>query len=101
MNIQITTRHDRKVSDDMKSFIEAGIEDLIKFYDKITSAHIILDKEEHKVGDEDIVELVLNIQGGQLSAKATDENLGKAFDSVIEKITSQLKKKNDKVKSHK
>ena len=101
MDIQITVRHERKVSDEMKDFIEAGVEDLVKFHDKITSAHIILDREDHKEGEEDIVELILNIQGGQVSAKAVDENLGKAYDAVIDKMTVQLKKRNDKVKSHK
>ena len=101
MNIQITARHDRHVSDETKDFITAEVENLTKFYDKINSTQVILDQEDHKNGTEDIVELVLNVDGKQISAKATDENLGKAFDAVIEKATRQLKKQNDKVHSHK
>jgi putative sigma-54 modulation protein len=101
MNIQITARHDRHVSDETKDFIEAEIESLAKFYDKITSAQVVVDQEEHKNGKEDLVEINLGVDGQQLSAKAIDENLGKAFDAAVEKITRQLKKKNDKVKSHK
>lgn len=100
MNIQITTRHDSHISDETRAFIEAEIENLMKFYDKINSAHVICDREQHKIGQEDTVEIVLSINGSNLSAKATEENLGKAIDSAIEKITVQLKKKHDKVKSH-
>ena len=101
MNIQITTRHDRKVSDETKSFIEAEIEALEKFDANITSAHVVLDKEAHKTGEEDIVEVDLKSHGIPVSAKATGENLLKAFDSVMEKITVQIKKKSEKLKSHK
>ena len=101
MNIQITTRHARKISDETKSFIEGEIDNLEKFSDKITSVHVVLDKEPHKKGEEDIVEIDLSIQGVAMSAKAQDENLGKAFDAVIEKIKRQIKKKNEKLKSHK
>ncbi len=101
MNIQITTRHESHISDETRAFIEAEVEHLGQFYDKITTAHFICDREEHKNGQEDMVELVLSVDGNNLSAKATEENLGKAIDSVIEKMTRQLKKKNEKVKAHK
>ena len=101
MNIQLTTRHDRKISDETKDFIQAEIENLEKFYDKISSVHVVLDKEMHKKGEEDIVEIDLTVEGVAMTAKTQDENLGKAFDAAIEKITRQIKKKNEKLKSHK
>ena len=101
MNIQITTRHESHISEETRTFIEAEIENLIKFHDKITSAHVICDREDHKTGTEDTVEIVLSINGGKISAKATDENLGKALDEAVDKATVQLKKRHDKVKSHK
>ncbi len=101
MKIQITTRHESHISDDTKAFIEEEVLGLVKFYDKITSAHVVCDRETHKSGQEDTVELEMSVDGAILSAKATEENLGKAIDSVIEKMTRQLKKKNEKVKEHK
>jgi len=101
MNIQITTRHESHISDDTKAFIESEVSGLVKFYDKITSAHVVCDRETHKSGQEDTVELEVSVDGAILSAKATEENLGKAIDAVIEKMTRQLKKKNEKVKEHK
>jgi putative sigma-54 modulation protein len=101
MNIQITTRHESHISDETRAFIEAEVEHLGQFYDKISSAHMICDREEHKAGQEDTVELILGVEGNNLSAKATEENLGKAIDAVMEKMTRQLKKKNEKIKAHK
>ncbi len=101
MNIQITTRHESHISDDTKTFIEDEVRGLTKFYDKITSAHVVCDRETHKNGQEDTIELDLSVDGTTLSAKATEENLGKALDAVVEKMTRQLKKKNEKVKEHK
>ena len=101
MNIQITTRHDRKVSDETKSFIEAEIEALEKYDANISSAHVVLDKEVHKKGEEDIVEVDLTSHGIPVSAKAQGENLLKAFDAVMVKVTAQIKKKSEKLKSHK
>ena len=101
MNIQITTRHDRKASDDTKSFMESEIEALEKYDAKITAAHIVLDKEVHKSGEEDLVEIDLTSHGIAVSAKASGENLLKAFDECMVKITAQIKKKSEKLKSHK
>lgn len=101
MKVQITARHDRKVSDETKQFMEAEIEELAKFYDSIISVQIVLDKEEHKGGSVDVVDIVADIDGKKkLVAKASEENLGKAFDSAKEKIISQLKKTNEIKKSH-
>jgi ribosomal subunit interface protein len=100
VKVQITARHDRKVSDDTRSFIEAEIQDLTKFYDKITSAQIVLDKQEHKNGSQDIVEIIVNIDKSQLVGKSKEENLMKAFDDAKEKIVKQLKKQDDIKKSH-
>jgi len=101
MNIQITTRHSSHISDETRAFIESGVESLEKFYDKVTSAHVICDREVHGGVQEDSVEITMSVDGKTLSAKAAEENLGKAIDSAFEKMTRQLKKQNDKVKSHK
>jgi ribosomal subunit interface protein len=100
MNIQITARHDRKVSDETRSFIEGEIEDLTKFYDKITSAQVVWEQQDNKSGVQDTVKLVLNIDGGQVVGTATSENMGKAFDDAKRKVVEQLKKQNELKKNH-
>jgi ribosomal subunit interface protein len=100
VNVQITARHDRKVSEETRNFIEAEIEDLTKFYDKITSAQVVLDKQDHKDNSDDIVKIVLNINGGQVVGTSVAENMRKAFDDAEQKVVEQLKKQNDIKKSH-
>jgi ribosomal subunit interface protein len=101
VKIQITARHDRNISEETKGFIEAEILDLTKFYDNIFSAQIVLDKQKHGNGSVDIVDIILEVdQKKQIVGKATEENMGKAFDSAKEKIISQLKKQNEMKKSH-
>lgn len=100
MNIQITARHERTISEETRKWIEDEIRDLEKFYDKISSAQVVCDKEEHKKGSEDIVKINLNIDGGVVVGTATDENLGKAFDEAKRKLVEQLKKKNELKKNY-
>ena len=100
MNVQVTARHNRKISDETVKFIEAEIEDLEKFYEKITSAQVVLDKQEHKSGSEDIVEIIVNIDKNQLVGKSNAENMRKAFDDAKEKVVKQLKKHDEIRKKH-
>jgi ribosomal subunit interface protein len=100
VKVQITARHERKVSDDTRKFIEAEIEELVMFYDKITSAQVVLDKQDHKDNSDDIVKIVLNINGGQVVGASVEENMRKAFDDAKRKVVEQLKKQNDIKKSH-
>jgi ribosomal subunit interface protein len=100
VNVQVTARHNRKISDETVNFIEEEIENLEKFYGKITSAQVIIDKQEHKSGSEDIVDIVVNIDKSQLVGKSKAENMRKAFDDAKEKIIKQLKKQDEIRKNH-
>ena len=97
MEIQITSRHDNKASKTLQDTITSELERLEKYYDKITSCHVILDNEilEKKI------EITMNTQGHQVVSVAKAENIGKAIDEAIEKTERQLKKINEKIKSHK
>jgi putative sigma-54 modulation protein len=96
MEIQITSRHE-KASQILQDTITAELEGLQKFYDRITSCHVIMDKERGK----EIIEIVVHMAGHTVAANAKAENLGKAIDSAITKVERQLKKINEKIKSHK
>jgi putative sigma-54 modulation protein len=96
MEIQITSRHE-KASQSLQDTITAEIDGLQKYYDRISSCHVILDKERGK----EIVEIVIHMAGHTVAATAKAENLGKAIDAAITKVERQLKKINEKIKSHK
>ncbi len=96
MNVQITSRHS-KVSQDTQNFIKDELARLEKFSDMIQSCHVIIDTER-KVK---VVELVAKLNGTSVTAKATEDNIGKAVDSALHKIARQLKKYNERLKDHK
>ena len=96
MNIQITCRHS-KVSQDTQQYLKEELANLEKYYDRITSCHVILDIEHI----DKIAEIILSVQGTTVNAKAKSDNLGKAVDTALQKITRQLKKFNQKLKNHK
>ncbi|MGM0461705.1 MAG: HPF/RaiA family ribosome-associated protein [Fibrobacterota bacterium] len=102
MNVQLTKRHNRHLSDETKDFIIADVEGLEKFHDGIQSAHVIIDKIDRKTGPEDIVEIIISAAGSNIAAKSSnmEENMVKAFDEALQKVTRQLKKKNEIEKSH-
>ncbi len=98
MEIQITTRHAAtKTSDGLKQTIMDELAGVEKFYDKITSCHVILDSES----TDKTVEIVMNVQSHTVTALGKAEKIGKALDEALEKVSRQLKKINEKVKSHK
>ncbi len=96
MEIQITSRHN-KASQKLQDNITAELKKMERFYDKITSCRVVLDSEHV----DKIVEISMTTQGHQLIATAKADNLGKAIDSALAKTERQLKKLNQKIKSHK
>ena len=96
MEIQITSRH-MKASQSLQDTITDELKKLDKFFDKITSCHVILDSEHV----EKVAEITMSTFGHQVVASAKAENIGKAFDDALAKVERQLKKLNAKVKSHK
>jgi putative sigma-54 modulation protein len=96
MEIRITSRHE-KASQSLQDTITEEIERLERFYDRITSCHVVLDMERGK----QIMEVVMNMAGHTVAATAKAENMGKAIDSAITKVERQLKKINEKIKRHK
>ena len=96
MNIQITSRHS-KVSKQTQDYLKSELINLEKFNDRMTSSHVILDSEHINK----IVEIIINVQGSTVNAKAKSDNLGKSVDLALQKITRQLKKFKQKIKNHK
>jgi putative sigma-54 modulation protein len=97
MNVQFTARHFH-ASDALKQGVIARADDLTRYYENITSAHVILDAED------DIrkkAEVVLNTKRKNITGKAVDEKMGAAIDSAFDKVERQLKKLNQKIKAHK
>ncbi len=87
MNIKITHRN-AKVSDSVKEKVEAWLNNSQERYEVITSAHVIIEKNDR----EDMAEATIHIAGKDIFAKATADNLYAALDNLADKIDRQLDK---------
>lgn len=96
MEITITSRHE-KASASLQETITTEFSKLEKFYDRITSCHIIIDSERGM----DSIEVVVNMAGHTITATAKAENIGKAIDEALSKTERQIKKINEMTKEHK
>jgi putative sigma-54 modulation protein len=96
MDIQITSRH-QKASKTLQETIKDELGKMEKYFDNITSCHVILDEERGM----EYIEVVLAMAGHTVTASAKEANMGKALDAVITKAERQLKKINEKLKEHK
>ena len=98
MEIKITSRQTVNASESLREIIADELNKLEKFYDKITSCHVVLGSES--MDKIKTTEITMNVQGGQIAASAKAENIGKAIDEAIGKVERQLKKINEKSKEH-
>ena len=96
MDIQITARH-AKISAATRETVVEKINKVERFIEKITTCHVIVDNEH----DDWLVEVVMQASGRTFSARALSDNLGKSLDDVVAKAQRQIKKANQKIKSHK
>ncbi len=92
MQLNISARHDAKLSDSIKEHIETRLHRTGDHYEKVTRMNVILDKD----GQNHLVEAAFHINGKELFAKASADNLYAAIDSVGTKVERQLIKAKDK-----
>ncbi len=97
MQVKVTGRH-FDASTELQSNVEAQIVALAKFNDRITGAHVILDKQPNDLRS---AHAELSVAGhGVVSVSAEAETMHKAVDEMFEKIERVLKKENEKAKDH-
>ncbi len=95
MQMQITGRH-VEVTDSLKQYVEEKVNKVAKYFDNITHAKVVLDVEREKHQ----VEVLLNLPGQDIVAKADHTDMYAAVDLVEEKLETQVKKYKQKMKNH-
>ena len=97
MQVKVTGRH-FDASNELQASIEAQVVALAKYNDRITGAHVILDKQPNEIRS---AHADLSVAGhGVLSASSEAETMGKAVDDLFEKLTRIVKKENERSKDH-
>jgi putative sigma-54 modulation protein len=81
-------------------FIQAKADKLDKFYDRIIDGEVIMRLEKDNEMENKIVEIKLNIPGGQLFAKERSRTFEAAADETVESLRRQLKKYKEKMLSN-
>ena len=95
MQITITARH-FELTDPIKDYADSAMRGLKRYFDNIIVAEMILRVEKNR----NIAELNLSVKKVNFVAKAHEQDMYTAIDSVIRKIERQIKKQVGKMKQH-
>lgn len=99
MKLQMHSIHfdaDQKLVD----FIQKKADKLDTFYDRIIDGEVFMRLEKDDDRENKLLEIKLNIPGGQLFAKEKSKSFEAAADEAIESLRRQLKKHKEKLFAH-
>jgi putative sigma-54 modulation protein len=93
MNI---TGHHIEVTPAIRDHVKLKLERVIRHFDHVTSAHVILsvDKLQQKA------EVTLHVKGKDIYADATDADLYTAIDLLVDKLDRQVVRHKEKITDH-
>ncbi|MBI2282860.1 MAG: ribosome-associated translation inhibitor RaiA [Bacteroidetes bacterium] len=96
MNVNIQTVH-FDADDKLVEYVNRKVEKLGTFHDKILKVDIYLklDNVVHTIKDK-VVEISVHIPKHDFFAKASSKSFEESFDSAMESIVSQIKRKKEK-----
>ncbi|MCF7797543.1 MAG: ribosome-associated translation inhibitor RaiA [Lentisphaeria bacterium] len=88
MKVDIVARH-FDIADKTNAYVSDEVARLEKYFDRITSCRVILEKiTDLEYG----AEIVVNVPGEQLMATEKTEDLTKSVDFVVKKMIRQIKR---------
>lgn len=95
MQLSITGHH-IDVTSALKQKVESKLAKLERHFDHLTDVHCILtvEKLEHKA------EATVHLSGGTIHADAIAEDMYAAVDSLVDKLSRQVKKHKEKLTDH-
>ncbi|WP_421874873.1 ribosome hibernation-promoting factor, HPF/YfiA family [Marinoscillum sp.] len=99
MKLQMHSIHfdaDHKLVD----FIQRKADKLDTFYDRIIDGEVFMRLEKDDDRENKLLEIKLNIPGGQLFAKEKSKSFEAAADEAVESLRRQLKKHKEKLYAH-
>jgi len=92
MRVEITTRH-CSVEDHIKDRVEARLEKMLRFDDRITDARVVINLEKSRFN----VEATVQANGAHLVSHAVDGNDKAALEQVLDRLEVQIRKHRDRV----
>lgn len=91
MHIDLTGHH-MEITDSLRSYVNEKMLRLERHFDQVTNTHVILSVEKlrHRA------EATIQLNGSQVFADSTQENMYAAIDSLVDKLDRQVKKYKEK-----
>lgn len=95
MQISLTGHH-VEITPALRDYAKSKMERLERHFDNVTNMHVILSVEKlrHKA------EATVHLNGGNLYADATHEDMYAAIDALVDKLDRQVKKHKEKLTDH-
>ncbi|HEV3233053.1 MAG TPA: ribosome-associated translation inhibitor RaiA [Candidatus Dormibacteraeota bacterium] len=100
MNLVIHA-HDMPLPATIRSYAEAKVRRLDHHFDRILDARLEFDLPARKsLNAPKQAELHVHVQGRVLKGRATAPHLQEVVDAVVDKLDQQLRKRKERIKSH-
>lgn len=95
MQINLTGHH-VDITEAMRNYVNTKLERLERHFDHVTNVHVILTVEKLRQK----AEATLHMNGANVFADATHEDMYAAIDSLVDKLDRQVKKHKEKMTNH-
>ena len=95
MQINLTGHH-VDITPPMREYVMGKFERLERHFDRVTNVHVILSVEKLRQK----AEAELHLNGAQVFADNTEEDMYAAIDGMVDKLDRQLKRHKEKTKNH-
>lgn len=95
MQINLTGHH-VDITNALRSYVDTKFERLERHFDHVTNVHVVLTVEKLRQK----AEANLHLNGANVFADATHEDMYAAIDSLVDKLDRQVKKHKEKITNH-
>jgi putative sigma-54 modulation protein len=95
MQIDLTGQH-VEITPPLREYVNSKLERLTRHSDQVMDIHVILSVEKLR----HTAEATLRLNGGNVFADATEEDMYAAIDALTDKLDRQVKKHNQKLNDH-
>jgi putative sigma-54 modulation protein len=95
MQLSVTGHH-VEITPALRSYVQNKVEKINRHFDLVLDVHCILtvEKLRHKA------EAMVNVNGGQIYADSTEEDMYAAIDTLVDKLDRRVKKYKEKLVDH-
>jgi ribosome hibernation promoting factor len=95
MQIDLTGQH-VEITPPLREYVTSKLDRLTRHSDQVLDIHVILSVEKLR----HTAEATLRLNGGNVFADATEEDMYAAIDALTDKLDRQVKKHNQKLNDH-